>query len=140
MIVARRDFFIKIVISTGGRLPGPPVPVAEAGASCFLQQRQRGNELQAALSGQSGGLPVGAVSIAVAGKADADFVAAEHRIAFRCRVLLVDNLALPSTIGGGLGAEIIEERVAAEDVAVMQHHHSGKPACEPVEQPNMYRI
>lgn len=105
-----------------------------------MQQRQRRGELQAALAGEGGGLPVGAMRVAMAGKADADLVAAEDRIGAGRRVLLVDDLALPQAVGRRIGAEIIEERIAAEQPAVLQQHHSGEAARKPVTQPDPHRI
>jgi len=56
----------------------------------------------------------------VPAKADADFMAAEHRVLAPCRrVLLVEDLALPAAVLRSVGAEIVEECVATEDAAVM---------------------
>src|SRR3954462_6193843 len=53
---------------------------------------------------------------------------AEQGVLILCRgVLLVAELAFPAAVRGGVGAEIIEERVAAEDAAVLQQHHAGLP-------------
>ena len=49
------------------------------------------------------------------------------------RVLLVEDLALPAAVLGGVGAEIIEEGVAAEDAAVVEQHHAGQAALDAVE-------
>jgi hypothetical protein len=38
-------------------------------------------------------------------------------LAFRRRVLLVEDLALPAAVRRGIGAEIVEERAAALEVA-----------------------
>ena len=61
-------------------------------------------------------------------------MAAEHRIlAPRRRMLLVEYLALPAAVLRGVGAEIIEERVATEDAAVIEQHHAGQAAIDAVE-------
>src|SRR6478736_15644 len=94
-----------------------------------LDQFQRRREADAALACQRGRLDLGALGAAAAREADADLVTSEQRMLVLCRgVLLIDELALPAAIRGGIGAEIIEERVAAEDAAVLQQHHAGLPA------------
>src|SRR3954470_10653261 len=66
---------------------------------------------------------------------------AEQRVLVLGRgVLLVDELALPAAIRGSVGAEIIEERVAAEDAAVLQQHHASLPAGDAVQHPDVDRV
>src|SRR5262245_5159796 len=61
-----------------------------------------------------------------AGKADADLVASKNRpLADTWRVLVIDKLALPSAVQTGVGADIIEVRIATVDPAVVQHHDAG---------------
>ena len=79
--------------------------------------------------------------VAGAGKADADLMAAEDRmLALGRRVLLVEDFALPAAVRRGIGAEIVEERIAAEDAAVMQQHHAGQAAIDAVEHPDVNGI
>src|SRR4051794_28693281 len=69
----------------------------------FLQHRLEPN---AAFAGKRSGLGVGAFIAVGAGKADADFMAAEHRtLALARRVLVIDDLALPFAVRGGVGAD-----------------------------------
>src|SRR6266705_4349521 len=76
-----------------------------------------------------------------AGKADADLVAAEHRpLAHAWRVLVIDELALPPAVHTGVGADIIEERVATVDPAVVQHHDAGIAAIDTIKHPNVNGI
>ena len=66
---------------------------------------------------------------------------AEQRMLVLCRgVLLVDELAFPAAIRGGVGAEIIKERVAAENAAVFQQHHAGLSAGDAVQHPDVDRV
>src|SRR4029077_6079737 len=76
-----------------------------------------------------------------AGKADADLVAAEQRsLADAWRVLVIGELALPPAVYTGLGANIIEERVATVDSAVVQHHDAGIAAIDAIKHPNVNGI
>src|SRR6476659_9169579 len=94
-----------------------------------LNQFQRGREADAALACQRGRLDLCTPGAAAARATNTDLVTAEQRMLVLCRgVLLVDELALPAAVRGGVGAEIIEERVAAEDAAFFQQHHAGLPA------------
>src|SRR5262249_33181085 len=61
-------------------------------------------------------------------------------LAFRRRVFLIDELALPAAVRRGVGTEIIEERVAAEDATITQQHHAGLAATEAVQHPDVDRI
>src|SRR3954470_12508923 len=77
-------------------------------------QLQRGGQPQAALARQRNGFEFSTRFVAGARKTDADLMAAEHGVfALRRRVLLIEDLALPAAIGRGVGAEIVEECVAA---------------------------
>ena len=106
-----------------------------------LDQLQRGGEADAALAGQRGRLHFGTVGIAAAGEADADLITAEQRmLGLRRGVFLIDELALPAAVRRAIGAEIIEERVAAENAAVMQQHHAGMPAGKAVQHPDVDRV
>ncbi len=59
----------------------------------------------------------------------------EHGVfAFRRRVLLVEDLALPAAVGRGIGAKVIEEGVAAEDAAVQQQHDARQAGFDSVER------
>ena len=79
--------------------------------------------------------------VAAAGEADADLVTAEQRMLALCRgVFLIDELALPAAVRRGVGAEIIEEGVAAENAAVMQQHHAGMAAGNAVQHPDVDRV
>src|ERR1700722_2463656 len=53
------------------------------------------------------------------------------------RVLLIEDLALPAAIRRAVGPEIIEERIAAEDAAIMEQHDAGQAAVDAVEQPDV---
>ena len=55
-------------------------------------------------------------------------------------VFLVDELALPAAVRRRVGAEIIEEGVAAENAAVMQQHHPRRAAGNAVQHPDVDRI
>src|SRR5262249_39677362 len=93
---------------------------------------------QAALARERRGLDRGAFLVARAGKTDADLMTAEHGVfAPGRRVLLVEDLAFPAAIGAGVGAEIIEERVAAEDAAVIEQHHAGHSAVDAIKRAKM---
>src|SRR5262245_65731604 len=62
-------------------------------------------------------------------------MAAEHGVlALGRRVLLIEDLALPAAVLAGVGAEIIEERVATEDAAIAEQHHAGQPAIDAVKR------
>src|SRR5581483_2867863 len=107
-------------------------------ASERAHQLQHRLEPQAAPANQGRGLPGRTPGIACAGKADADLMAAEDRIvALGWRVLLVEDLAFPAAALGGVGAEIIEERVAAEDAAVIEQHHAGQAALHTIKRANV---
>src|SRR5438477_3507768 len=78
------------------RVSGTPVLAYDEFAKTLRlpHQLQRRREPQAALAGECNGLEFRALTIAGAGKPDADLVAAKHRIlALRRRVLLVDDFA-----------------------------------------------
>jgi hypothetical protein len=84
-------------------------------------QLERGCQPQAALAGECDAFELAAVGSACSGEADADLITAEHWVfPFRRRVLLVEHLALPAAVSRGIGSEIVEERIAAEDAAVRQ--------------------
>src|ERR1700687_3369524 len=105
------------------------------------QLLQHGAEANAALAGQSGRFGDRALIGVGAGKADADLVAAEHRpLALARRVLVGGEFALPPAVRAGVGADIIEERVAAADPAIVQHHDAGVAAVDAVKHPDVYRI
>ncbi len=55
-------------------------------------------------------------------------------------MLVIDQLALPPAVGTGVGADIVEEGVAAADPAVMQHHDAGIAAVNAVEHPDVDRV
>src|SRR4051794_27723389 len=105
---------------------------------CPLHQLQGRGQSKTALACKRDGFEFGASFAAGAGKADADLIAAEHRIlAFRRRMLLVDDFAFPAAVRAGVGAEIIEERVAAENAAVKQEHNAGQAAVDAIERAEM---
>src|SRR2546428_5099791 len=94
-----------------------------------LDQFQRRRQADAALACQRSRLDFCTLGATAAREADADLMTAEQRVLVLCRgVFLVDELALPAAVRGGVGAEIIEERVAAQDASVFQQHHAGLPA------------
>src|SRR5882757_5937429 len=98
-------------------------------------------EADAALAGERGGFAFRAVIVIAAGKADADFVAAEHRpLAPARRVLVIDQFALPAALRAAVSADIVEEGIAAADAAVMQHHDAGVAGVDAVEHPDVERI
>src|ERR1700686_3315174 len=110
-------------------------------SSCLGQLLQDGAEANAALAGQCGRFRDRALVGAGAGKADADLVAAEHRpLALARRVLVVDEFALPPAVRAGVGADIIEECVAAAYSAIVQHHDAGIAAVDTVQHPDVDRI
>ena len=93
------------------------------------------------LPGQRSCLDLGPLGATAAREADADLMTAEQRMLVLCRgVLLVDELALPAAVQGAIGAEIIEERVAAEYAAVMQQHHPGLAPGNAVQHPDVDRV
>ena len=49
-------------------------------------------------------------------------------------MLLVEHLALPAAVGRGIGAEVIEKSVAAEDVTVQQQHDARQAGFDAVER------
>jgi len=68
-------------------------------------------------------------------------MAAEDRIfTLRWRVLLVEDLALPAAVGRGVGAEVVEKGVTAEDAAVEQQHNAGQAGLDAVERAKLERI
>ena len=76
--------------------------------------------------------------IAGAGKADADLVSAEDGVlAFGRGVFPVEDLAFPAAVLRGVGADIVEERIAAEDTALVEQHHAGQAALDAVEHPDV---
>src|ERR1700712_4959319 len=82
---------------------------------------------EAALACERGGIQQCTLFVTRAGKADADLMAAENRVlASRRRMLLVEDLALPPAVLRGVGADIVERRIAAEDAAVIKQHHAGQ--------------
>src|SRR5262249_31481804 len=83
-------------------------------------QLQFRGQSQAALACERGCFEPGALLVIGTGKADTDFVASKNGICtFGGSVLLVDDLALPPAAGGGIGAEIVEVSVAAENASVV---------------------
>src|ERR1019366_986894 len=104
----------------------------------LLQHRAEAN---AALAGQSGRFRDRSLIGVGARKTDADLVAAEHRpLALARRVLVIDEFTLPPAVRAGVGAEIIEKRIAAADPAIVQHHDAGVAAVDAVKHPDMNRI
>src|SRR5690349_14574833 len=98
-------------------------------------QPQGRGQSQAALAGKRDRLELGACFVAGAGKADADLVAAKDRyLTRRRRVLLVEDFTLPAAVGRTVGAEIIEEGVAAEATAIYQQHHTGQAARDAIKR------
>src|SRR5204863_8312101 len=68
-------------------------------------QLEHSRQSQAALAGERGGIQQRALVVTCARKADADLMAAEHRVlAPGWRVLLVEDLALPAAVLRGVGA------------------------------------
>src|ERR1700687_5664507 len=109
-----------------------------SGLRQLLQHRAEAN---AALARQGGCFRDRSLIGVGAGKPDADFVAAEHRpFPLAWRVFVVDEFALPSAVRTGVGADIIEERIAAADSAVVQHHDAGIAAVDTVKHPDMNGI
>ena len=81
---------------------GALIPVSGTGLALRLRQLpQHGLEADAAFAGERGGFRFRAVIVVGAGKADADFVAAEQRpLALARRMFAVDQFALPPAVGG----------------------------------------
>lgn len=68
-------------------------------------------------------------------------MAAEQRVlAFRRSVLLIEHLAFPAAVRRTVGAEVIEERIAAEDAALVQQQHAFQIAVDAVEHPQVHGI
>ena len=68
-------------------------------------------------------------------------MATEHEVfALGQCVLLVEDLALPAAVGRGVGAEVIEESVAAEDAAVQQQHDTRQAGFDSVERAKLEGI
>src|SRR5262249_15884803 len=117
------------------------LPDALARAGKRLDQLQGSGEADAELAGERGRFHFPAVVVAAAGEADAHLIAPQQRmLALRRRVFLIDELALPAAVRRSIGAEIVEEGVAAEDAAVAQQHHAGLAAGNPVQHPDVDRI
>src|SRR5882757_5449478 len=75
------------------------------------------------------------------GETDPDLMAAEHRPrAFAWRVLVIDELALPATVGARVGADVIEKAIASPHQAVVQKHDAGVAAIDTVEHPDVNGI
>src|SRR5215468_8503896 len=105
-----------------------------ASALCPSHQLELHAETQAALARKRSGFEPGALGVASAGETDPDLMAAEHgMVGLRRRMFLIEDLALPSTAFGGVGTEIIEECVAAEDSAFVEDHHPSQAAIDAVE-------
>src|ERR1700687_960231 len=105
------------------------------------QLLQHGAETNAALAGERGGFRDRSLIRVGPGKADSDLVATEHRpLALARRVLVIDEFALPPAVRAGVGADVIEERIAAADPAIVQHHDAGVAAVDAVKHPDMDRI
>src|SRR5437667_7783573 len=103
-----------MVISTGA--PSPP-----SGAAHQLERR---GHAQAPLSGERRRLQKRALIVTGAGKTDADFMTGEDRVLALGRgVFLIEDLALPAAVFRTVAAEIVEKRVATEDVAIIEQHH-----------------
>src|SRR5882757_511333 len=101
-------------------------------------QLQHRGQSQAALACQCGGFQQRALLVASAGKADADLVAAEERIlVLGRRVLLIEDLAPPAAVRRNVGADIVEERIAAENAAFIEQHHAGQAAGDAVKHPDV---
>src|SRR6202011_1712403 len=97
--------------------PSRPASRARARVRPSLQpphQFQHRAQSQTALAGERGGFEQRPLSVAGAGKADTDLVAAEYRVlALGRRVLLIEDLALPAAILRGVAADVVERGVAA---------------------------
>src|SRR5258705_9113565 len=94
---------------------------------CRPHQFQHRRQANAALARERDRFEFGALLVAGAGESDADLMAAEHGdLAFRRGMLLIEDFALPAAVRGSVGAEIVKERVAAENAAVDQQHDAGQ--------------
>src|SRR6476661_9832667 len=114
--------------------------ISMTGLGAPHQLEHRG-EAEAALTGERGRIQERALFVAGAGETNADFVAAEYRIfSLGRRVLLIEDLALPAAVLRGIGAEIVERRVAAEDAAIIEQHHPGQPAFDAIKHPDVERV
>src|SRR5438874_1265094 len=65
-------------------------------------------------------------------------MAAEYRpVALGRRMLAVDEFALPSAVRRRVRPDIVEERIATPDAAVMQQHDTGVASIDPVEHADL---
>src|SRR5438445_632260 len=104
---------------------------ASAGMGPYAASKSGVHRLTEALAAERGGFAYGAHVGVGAGKADADLVAAEYRpLALARGVLVIDEFAFPPAIGAGVGTDIVEERIAAADPAIVQHHDAGVAAVD----------
>src|SRR3954451_12709768 len=90
----------------------------------------------ASAADQRGAEYLRAVILERSGKAGGDLAAAEYRpgVGFVIgRVLVCDDLALPSAIPDGIGAGRPEIRIATQDPPVAKHQYAAGPAFYPVE-------
>ena len=112
------------------------------GLAIYIHQlSQHRLEADAALAGERGGLAYRALAVIGAGKANADFMAAEQRpVTLGLRVLAVDEFALPFAVRRGVGPDIVEIRVAAPDAAIVQQHHAAVARIDAVEHADVDRI
>src|SRR5258708_2308935 len=98
-------------------------------------------EADAAFAGQCDRLGVGALFRVGAGKADADLIAAEHRaLALARRMFVVDEFAPPPAVRARIGADIVEEGIAAAHLAVVQDHDTCVASVDTVEHADVDRI
>src|SRR3954451_13897106 len=92
------------------------------------------SQAQASLPGERCRLQKCALLVTGAGKTDPDFMAPEDRVLpFGRGVFLIEDLALPAAVFRTVAAEIVEKRVTAEDVAVIEQHHTGEATLDAVE-------
>src|SRR6478735_2694019 len=105
-----------------------------------VHQLERRAEAQAALAGEGRCLQHRLLAVIAAGEADADLVAAEHRIVLGRRMLLVEDLAFPPAVRGRVAAEIIERGIAAEDAPAVDQHHAGQTAIDTIQHPHVHRV
>ncbi len=103
--------------------------------------RQRASEAELRFTSERGGLNLRAGFGVGAGETNADLIAAEDVLfALARRVFAVDQRSLPAAVGRGVGSDIMERCIAAMDPAVMQHHHAGIAAADPVEHRDVHGI
>ena len=66
--------------------------------------------------------------------------AEDGMLALGRRMLLIENFAAPAAIRRCIGTEIVKKRVATENAAVIEQHHTAKATDQTIEHLQMDRV